>query len=136
MKEFLAHIWCGSKYLICKNHITKEMDSTLGRYLPTRLPTQVESLVLLFVSASLYLAFRHFRHNEDESPVHFTIQTPDQCNSGWKAQVVDEPDIKVRTSLTRQMSLRGAWKLIQALDSWIEWYTMLLSREWKIIGQH
>ncbi|MCJ1359717.1 MAG: Meiotic Sister-Chromatid recombination aldehyde dehydrogenase [Icmadophila ericetorum] len=65
-------------------------------YLPTRLPTQIESLVLLLATGSLYFILTYFIWNsEDESPVHFTVQTPEQCNRGWKGQVIDEPSIKV-----------------------------------------
>ena len=67
-------------------------------YLPTRLPTQIESLVLLLATGSLYFILTYFIWNsEDESPVHFTVQTPEQCNRGWKGQVIDEPSIKVWT---------------------------------------
>ena len=58
-------------------------------------------VLIVIVSSTAIYGFFYFASLEDETPVSFRIPVPEQCSSGWKGELLDEPSIKVDTI--------GAW---------------------------
>lgn len=59
---------------------------------------EVIPLIILIGAAILTLLitiyFTRLLNNDDERPLSFTIPLPEQCKSGWKGEVLDDPKIK------------------------------------------
>ena len=63
----------------------------------------LEILVSIFLSSVVFV-FAVFKYvvldDDEEKPIDFKVPVPDQCSPEWKAEVLEQPSIKVAAPST------------------------------------